>query len=182
MEITKEYKWIDSWKDQITKTDIGKVVSELDDIKSTHGKLNPSLIVEKARDKKSVLHSFFDWDDKSAADSYRRQEASILLRHIQVKVIRDDKPYFVRAFEILNTSSDNFLSDVKFIPLDSFTPANIEALRRSYVDDLGRIINKMSAHEEFNRATSYIEWAVKILNQDSEETKSEGIPSLGAAI
>lgn len=176
----KEYQW-KTWGNMISRTDVNKVVSELEEIKATHGKINPTLVVEKARDRKSAMHSYFDWDDKSAADAYRGQEASILLRHIEVKVVKDDKPFFVRAYEVLNTSSDNFKSDVKYVSNDSMSPESISIIRKQFMADIGSMIKRMSAFKEFDRAKSYLEWANKILLEDSTETLKEINPALSAA-
>ncbi len=46
------------------------------------GRVSPSQIVDAARSKRSVLHSVFDWDDVTAAESWRREEARTMVNHL----------------------------------------------------------------------------------------------------
>ena len=55
------------------------------------GYLSPGNIVDAARNPKSVLHDEFDWDDHSAADSYRLAQARALVRRVKFTIIRQSK-------------------------------------------------------------------------------------------
>lgn len=66
-------------------------------IRDQHGALNPELVVDAARDPEHPLHSRFEWDDTAAAEKYRLQQASELLR--VVKLPKDpSRPDDLRAF------------------------------------------------------------------------------------
>jgi len=54
------------------------------------GELRPGDVVEAARDEKSPIHPWFEWDDGIAAEAYRVDQARDLIK--SVRVIRDDKP------------------------------------------------------------------------------------------
>lgn len=49
------------------------------------GHLTPIAVVEAARDRKSVLHRHFEWDDKIAAEKHRAAQARDLIRSIHVE-------------------------------------------------------------------------------------------------
>lgn len=49
------------------------------------GHLKPEAIVDHARDRKSVLHKHFEWDDKVAAESFRLDQARSIVRCIHVE-------------------------------------------------------------------------------------------------
>lgn len=57
-------------------------------------------VLADARDKKSPLHAYFEWDDSVAAESHRLMQASALIRRVRVEVIAlpDSQPIKVRAF------------------------------------------------------------------------------------
>ena len=57
-------------------------------------------VLADARDKASPLHSYFEWDDSAAAESFRLAQASALIRRVRVEVIAlpDSQPIRVRAF------------------------------------------------------------------------------------
>ncbi|MEE8568074.1 MAG: hypothetical protein V3S81_05645 [Anaerolineales bacterium] len=47
--------------------------------------LTASAVVEDARDPKSPLHSFFEWDDKKAAHQYRINQARDIIRNVRIQ-------------------------------------------------------------------------------------------------
>ena len=49
-------------------------------IRDEHGALTPRLVVDTAADPDHPLHSRFDWDDSTAADKWRIEQAGQLLR------------------------------------------------------------------------------------------------------
>ena len=48
------------------------------------------MVVEDARDPKSVLHSHFEWDDRKAAELHRTDQARALIRSIRIIDEDDD--------------------------------------------------------------------------------------------
>lgn len=63
-----------------------EVQTELVSLYQQHGALNPEAVVDAARDKKSALHTHFDWDNSEAAHKYRLLQARNLIR-VAVTVI-----------------------------------------------------------------------------------------------
>lgn len=72
------------------------LLSELQAIRDEHGALTPVLVVETARDPGHPLHSRFDWDDSVAAEKWRLEQASQLLR--VTKRVDLSRPTDLRAF------------------------------------------------------------------------------------
>lgn len=64
--------------------------AELERIKGKYGVLRPADVVTESRNKDAVLHSVFQWDNDTAAELYRVQQARTLINHIQV-VVEDKK-------------------------------------------------------------------------------------------
>ena len=79
----------------IAKADPQVIGEALASISDDNG-LTPSSVVEAARDPKSPLNPFFEWDDSKAAEAYREDQARALVRIIRVAENEDDEP--VRAF------------------------------------------------------------------------------------
>jgi hypothetical protein len=82
------------------------VKQELNKIRRQHGGvLNPSDVVEFARvNRKSALHSRFDWDDATAAHEHRLLQARHIIRvHIEVLDRGDGEAVEMRAFVRLPT-------------------------------------------------------------------------------
>ena len=68
-------------------------------LKETVG-LTAKNLVEVSRDENAPLHNEFEWNDSVAAEKYREEQASCLIRHlIIVRVdVEEIKPYKDRAF------------------------------------------------------------------------------------
>jgi hypothetical protein len=72
----------------------GKIIYALT---QKYERVTPELVVETAKNPKSPLHDYFDWNDKTAAEKFRLEQARLLLRSI---IIVDHKNIEgkVRAF------------------------------------------------------------------------------------
>jgi len=55
------------------------------------GELHPQAVVADARDAKSPLHRYFEWDDKKAAEAHRVDQARALIRSVRVIDDNDEK-------------------------------------------------------------------------------------------
>lgn len=69
-----------------------------------HGQLTPELVVEAARPPDSPLHDRLEWDDSKAGESWRRSQASELIRSVRIAYTKPDgKPGEVRGFFAVRT-------------------------------------------------------------------------------
>lgn len=76
--------------------------NELERIRSeNNGRLMPPTVVEQARNRRSPLHRYFEWNDKTAAEAYRLDQARTLIRIVQIEDSESDKPPR-RAFVSVN--------------------------------------------------------------------------------
>lgn len=65
-----------TWQDELTE------LAEAND-----GALSPAIVLEKAEDKSSALHSKFEWNQGAAAHAYRLMQAAGLIRACRVRVV-----------------------------------------------------------------------------------------------
>ena len=75
---------------------------ELQHIDADSDVVVPEQVVEFARDERTALHRYFEWDDTAAAREYRIVQARVVLRMAVTVVIAGNKP--VRA--LVSLSSD----------------------------------------------------------------------------
>lgn len=83
---------------------------ELEQIKVAHnGRLDAGTVVEKARSRRSVLHEHFEWDDAIAAGKFRVEQASYLIRMIELSPMPEapEAPP-VRAFVSVRQEEEQF--------------------------------------------------------------------------
>jgi hypothetical protein len=160
----KEYQWNEHWANPIAHTDINIVVQELKDIQEVRGKVTAELILESAKNKKSVLHNYFQWDDAKAAHSYRLGQATQLLSRIEVKIIKDGQPRVLRAFEI--TLQPKFgKMDVEYSSFDTTTTTKF--IKSVCISDLNRVKKRLIGHE-LAKAVEYIDKAIEELQKEPE--------------
>lgn len=75
------------------------VADELRSIYDRHGRLTPEIVVEEASAEGHPLHTHFEWDDVEAAALYRINQASALIRRVNITLtVNDSQPRRVRAW------------------------------------------------------------------------------------
>jgi hypothetical protein len=93
---------------KINKSQAEVIGKALKRIEKRDGAIKPDRIVDHARPESSPLHTFFTWDDSAAAEKYRLDEASRLVR--SVRIVRVDMPAaeqpIIRAFVNVRASDE----------------------------------------------------------------------------
>jgi len=74
------------------------VTKELLKIRSKHGKLTTQIVLDEARNRRSLLHNEFEWDDTIAAEKYRRYQAASLITAISIREVNKPDSAPVRMF------------------------------------------------------------------------------------
>ena len=100
-----KYKWkrmIKGLSPQIAGEQIAKI------IQANNGHIKPVDVVESAKPVRSPLHNTFDWNDRSAAEKYRVEQAKYILRQLViVRIQEDDEPIIIRAFVSVRDEDDS---------------------------------------------------------------------------
>jgi hypothetical protein len=85
----------------------------LEEIEERHGKLKARDVVDEARSKKNPLHEVFDWDNTSAAEKYRLEQARHLINHLTVEVSYDGQKEDIKGWVSVNeTPGDKKMNKV----------------------------------------------------------------------
>ena len=85
----KQYKAV--FGSQLSDTDAEIIAKELEHIRKVNGKVIPERVVERAREKTSCLHEYFNWDDKKAAYQYRLEQARHLIQSVVIEYVVEEK-------------------------------------------------------------------------------------------
>lgn len=77
---------------------------DLQAVYDENGRLTPALVVDAARPKSHPLHSRFDWDNRTAGEAWRREQASQLIRSVRVVYRKpdSDQKLEIRAFHAVS--------------------------------------------------------------------------------
>lgn len=142
------------WKTIGFKADPNKVYQEILNIGAS---ASPQSIVDAARDESSELHKCFDWNDATAAESWRRQQARLIVCNlVYTRSSTDDTPTEVRVIE--SVSRETYKPSVMIIQNDN-----------EYKQVLDRALSELRAWE--NRY-SYIKELVPIIEKIEGASKA----------
>jgi hypothetical protein len=122
---------------------------QLQAIYEKHEQLTPAIVVNEARDKKHPLHDRFEWDDKVAGESWRREQAHQLIRSVKVvyKSATDDEPErSVRAFHAVRGEQGHAYEPTEKITESAFLT---ELLLRDMEREWRALYARYQAFEEF---------------------------------
>lgn len=157
-----KYKWANAGGIRSLKAQA--VGEELETIRNRHrGKLRQVDVVEAARDKKSPLHKYFDWDDSAAAAKWRLEQAGSLIRSIEVVVVttagrnRDLKAFVSvrRQSERSYTSLAHAMSDAELrqqVLADALKELQSWRERYSSLSEFAKIHSAIDRHTKTRQA------------------------------
>jgi hypothetical protein len=135
MQITSP---IDTKNDELRK--------ELEVIANRRGGLNPSTLLSVAKNPKSCLHDYFDWDDTEAARKWREAQAYDLIRRVKVTIEpAEGKSITVRAFwPIKQVDADGTIGQQRgsYMPISDIL--NDEEAKRQMIENAKRELKSFS--------------------------------------
>lgn len=125
-------------------------------LRGQEGTIEPAAVVEAARPKDSPLHRFFDWEDTTAAQAWRVEQARRLLRITVTILPSPGGDQTVRAFVALKSDGKGYRSMLRV--LDDQDQRNemiqaalddMAAFRRKHrhLMEVAEVIEAMSAAE-----------------------------------
>lgn len=120
----------------------------LQQIYDAHGKLTPNLVVEAARNPTHPLHSRFEWDNTTAAEKYRLEQARGLIRLVRVRYInREGEPATIRSFHSVRAPEGGYT----YQPLDNIieNPAITKIILAEMRRDWHTLKRRYERFEEF---------------------------------
>jgi hypothetical protein len=116
--------------------------AEIERLYKMHNGITPNLIVEVAKNPNSILHGYFEWDDRKAGHSFRLQQARHLITSVKVNIITDTKMI----------SAVSYVRDPR-LPSDQQGYVSIETLKTD------KDLAKESIQLEFMRAYTHLQRA-----------------------
>lgn len=106
-----------------------EVGERLESIKSKSKTLTPALVLSDARNIRSPLHGYFEWDDTAASEKYRLDQAGHLVRSVVVTFEEVD----VAPVRQIQLESIPAMPTAEPRPVRAFLPITSQAGERSYV-------------------------------------------------
>lgn len=141
--------------EKITK----EILKEILRIKGKTGLTAESIVME-AKKKNNPLHNFFEWDDDTAGEKWRLQQARVLIN--EVKIIIEDKEYY--AFENVRISIGDVDGNREYVSRDEILTN--EDLRQQIIE---KALNYLKYWKQ--QYENYIEF--KVVVNAIKETESK---------
>lgn len=144
------------------------VGEELHAIRKNRGKLVPSDVIEEARPEDSVLHRYFDWNNKEAAQKWRIVQARDLISAIVTVEVGDKETLPVRSF----VSVDNSYEPVYEVMSDA-------AMRQKALADVEASIvhlqDKIRAYSELRDVLKALERVREVTRRHVGSRRAESV-------
>ena len=131
------YEWKEGTRIKLDPQMVGEHLTKL-------GRITAESVLDDAKNPDSPLHPFFEWDDSTAAEEYRRVQARLLIRSVVVKIERpkEAEPLKVRAFSHVGRGeASQYVSTAHALSDDAIRAQilsdainELQAFRRKYSD------------------------------------------------
>lgn len=123
---------------------------QLDQVRSVFGRLTPTAVVDAARPDDAPLHSRFEWDDTVAAEKWRREQASELIRSYRITYKETTNgPVTVRGFQAVRGLESPHSSE--YVPTEEALadPFTRQLVLRECERDVAALKSKYAHLKEF---------------------------------
>ncbi len=126
------------------KKDAQKIGEELSKIKV----LNPEKVIDKAKDPKSILNKYFEWDNTKAGEKFRLQQARNIVNHVIEIIVIKENPIEARAFfNVVAKSGENeYVSLTEAVTTPSYKKQLLREME-TILENLLRLIKLFSSME-----------------------------------
>ncbi len=127
--------------------DAQRIGEELELIKSREV-LNPENVVKRAKDKKSILNKYFEWDNTEAAEKWRLQQARDIVNHVvEVIVIRGEQIEERAFFNVIAKNDDRiYVSFAEAVKIPSYRKQLLNEMQTK-LENLLRLTKLFSSME-----------------------------------
>jgi hypothetical protein len=131
--------------------------SRITHLKEKKGFVTPEIVINDAKNPKSPLHDYFDWNDREAAESWRIEQAKYLIRHIVVTIINDDKPETIRQFYSITPTTDMHTDSPKvYVTLDDVL-SNVDTRKEVIAYALRELEGWKARYKQYSELSGLIE-------------------------
>lgn len=133
-------------------------------LQQQHTFLKPAHVVQAAKNQRSPLHGYFNWDDASAAQAHRLEQARYLLRSIAIQQAPAQPkapPKSIRVFHQVTTTTKDKAGPVRHYQ-DIFTVREKEDYMRQIIADAKAAFvsakRRFEAYEHLEAFEELIDW------------------------
>ena len=115
------------WKKPLYKIKAQDAGQYFDSLAKRDGYLKPNVIVKEAESETALLHTCFEWNNTTAAQKYRENQAKAIIRNIVTvyKETEDQAEIKTRAFVHVSTEETTSYLDINSVIVDDELRKNL---------------------------------------------------------
>lgn len=125
------------------------------------GKATPKAIVADARDLKSPLHKFFEWDDTKASEKWRLDQARALIHNVVIEISYEGglhEKIDVKAFHsVVQDGKRSYASAITVFSQEDLAAQVVESARK----ELEAWIHRYDMYEELSSMIALVREALE---------------------
>ena len=159
----KKKKYIAAKNSWLTDKDADIFGRRIEKLKDKSGIIDPKTLVNDAQSPKSPLHKAFDWDDTSAAEKYRLQQARQLISAVEVIIEsseKDQETRTVRAFYHVTEEGH----DRSYVSLES-VQGNVDYRNQVINDALQKLTLWRERYQQYKEFAPIVEAIDKVVEK-----------------
>lgn len=151
-----------------SKATVRVIRSQFAIIRKKYGAVTARNVVDQARDPKNPLHRFFDWDDTSAAEKWRLEQAGGLLRRVQVFVSKDGVKQSMRVYvSTVKNDIRQYEETTEVLSNPVSSRAFLDAMKR----DLDGVIRRYEMYSFCKKSLKLVRAAIAAIDAEVVEKK-----------
>lgn len=148
----KVYRWENSTSGTFFKKyDANKVGAEIETLGDD---VTPENVVLLAKNEKSEMHNYFEWDDSKAGHLYRKQQAGVLLNKLQIEYVTEqsDEPVVVKAYVNLKQNMEYQKIETVITDVDKY-----QMLKEKAYKELRSVRDRYAEIEEIRERLAFLD-------------------------
>lgn len=141
------YKY--SWSGPDRAVSAEKVGNHLRKLEEQNGTVTSEMFLESARSEDSEMHCLFEWNDPTAAEAFRLQQARVIIASLRVTVEEEEEevePVIVRAFVKTDEEQKGYINISKAMSDEDMRNSVLEDAKK----ELAWFVNKYNSLKELS--------------------------------
>lgn len=114
-----------------------------------HGELTAELVVNDARPADAPLHRYFEWDDETAAEAYRLEQARAMIRRVRYVAATPELAAPVREFMFVTDTTSSPQPRVVYRRVTDFTAGERDEVRERMRRAIASLVAQYREFDEF---------------------------------
>lgn len=149
-----------AWKDKaMIKVDPEDAYFFIKEIEEKTGACTAQALVNASKPKRSLLHNEFEWDDKTAANEWRKSKARSIMHSLMVQYPETGE-VVTRAFEVVQVQNKTGKTENGYV--NSYDALNDPVMRDQV---LKRVVSELNAFRHRYKTLNEVSKVIQVIDE-----------------